>query len=139
MTSMPACLWGSLSELGARGKLHLEGRALAQRRLHPDATTMHLDDLLGDRKPESSATSGLGQRAVDLMELLEDALLLPLGDARPRVRHADTEVTVDRLGSHAHFAKVRKLDGVADEIEQYLGQALFIAEANGQGLGHLGV
>jgi len=36
---------------------------------------MHFDDLLGDRKPESSATRGLGQRAVDLMELLEDLTL----------------------------------------------------------------
>src|SRR5262245_27433248 len=112
MTSMPACLWGSLSELGARGKLHLEGRALAQRRLHPDATTMHLDNLLGDGKPETGATLRLGQGAVDLMELLEDARPLVLGNAGPRIGDADVEVTVDRLGSHAHLARVRELDGV---------------------------
>jgi hypothetical protein len=32
---------------------------------------MHLNDLLGDGERQASATSGLGQRAVDLVELLE--------------------------------------------------------------------
>src|SRR5262247_1965696 len=130
MTSMPACLWRSLSELGARGKLHLEGRALAQRRLHPDATTMHLHDLLGDREPEPSATSGLGQRAVDLMELLENARALLLRDAWASIRHADVEVTVHGFGGDAHLARVGELDGVADEVKQYLREALLIPEAN---------
>src|SRR5262245_15662432 len=71
------------------------------------------------------------------MKLIEDARLLLRRDPRPRVRHADGEVTVDRLGSHAHFADVRELDGVPDEIKEYLGQALLIAEANGQGLSDL--
>src|SRR5215468_5919677 len=129
-------LWRSLSELGARGKLHLEGRALAQRRLHPDATTMHLDDLLGDRKPESSASSRLGQRAVDLMELLENANLLLFGNAWPGIGHADVEVAVDRLGTHTHLADVCELDGVPNEIEQHLCEALFVAEANWERLVH---
>src|SRR4029453_12977261 len=34
---------------------------------------MHLHDLLGHGEPEAGTTRGLGQRAVDLMELLEDA------------------------------------------------------------------
>src|SRR5262245_16065370 len=112
-------LWRSLSELGARGKLHLEGRALAQRRLHPDATTMHLDDLLGDRKPESSATSGLGQRAVDLMKLFEDASPLVLGDPRSRICHADVEVVLYSLGSDTDLPRISKLDGVAHEVQQH--------------------
>src|SRR5262245_50788907 len=100
---------------------------------------MHFDDLLGDGEPEAGATLCLGKGAVDLMKLLKDALLLLLGDARSRVRHADIEATVDRLGSHAHFANVRKLDGVADEIEQHLREALLIAETNGQKFRHLGL
>src|SRR5262245_27429377 len=137
MTSMPACLWGSLSELGACGKLHLEGRALAQRRLHPDATTMHLDDLFGDRKPESNATSRLGERAVDLMELLENANLLLFGNAWPGIGHADVEVAVDRLGTHTHLADVCELDGVPNEVEEHLSDALLIPETDGQGFGNL--
>jgi len=62
----------------------------------------------------------------DLVELLKDALLLLLGDTRSRVRHADTEVTVDRLGSHAHLTGIRKLDGIAHEVEQQLREALLV-------------
>jgi hypothetical protein len=43
-----------LPQLGARGNLHLKRRALAQGRLDPDASTVHLDDLLGDGEPETS-------------------------------------------------------------------------------------
>src|SRR5215475_3972652 len=99
-----------LSEFGARGNFHLERRALAYRRLDPDATTMHLNDLLGDGEPETSATSGLGQRAVDLVELLEDASSLVIGNAWPRIGHAHVEVAVVRLGGHAHLAPGRELE-----------------------------
>ena len=92
---------------------------------------MHLHDLLGDREPEPSATSGLGQRAVDLMELLENARALLLRDAWASIRNADVEVTVHGFGGDAHLARVGELDSVADEIEQHLGEALLIAEANG--------
>src|SRR5262249_15556658 len=132
-----ACSLGELLKFGARGNLHLEHRAPAYRRLNPDATTMHLNDLLGDGEPETSATSGLGERAVDLMELLEDAGLVLFGNTWPRIRHADVEAAIDRLGSHAHLARVRELDGVADEVEKHLRQALLVAEANRKGLGHL--
>ena len=64
------------------------------------------------------------------MELIEDACLLLLGNAGARVRHADVEVTVDRLGSYAHLAGIGELDGVADEVEQHLREALFVSEAN---------
>ena len=35
---------------------------------------MHLDDLSGDSETEARAALGLGVRAVDLMELLEDPI-----------------------------------------------------------------
>src|SRR5215475_13407 len=105
-----------LSEFGARGNLHLERRALAYCRFDPDATTMHLNDLLGDGEPKTSATSGFGQRAVDLVELLEDASSLVIGNAWPRIGHADVEVAVNSLGSHAHLTPGRELDGIADKV-----------------------
>jgi hypothetical protein len=46
-----ACSWRSLPKLGSCGQLHLEGRALAERRLHPDATAVHLNDLLAMARP----------------------------------------------------------------------------------------
>src|SRR5262245_59566926 len=68
--------WGGLAEFSARGKLHLKRRSFAWRRHHPDAAAMHLDNLLGDGEAESRAAFGLGHRAVDLMELLKDPILL---------------------------------------------------------------
>jgi len=79
---------------------------------------VHLNDLLCYGEPEPGATSGLGQRAVDLMELLEDASALVIGNTWPRIGHADVEVAVDWLGRYAHLAGVGELDGVANEVEQ---------------------
>ena len=107
----------------------MEGRALTQGRLDPDAATVHLHDLLGDGESEAGAALGLSKGAVDLMELLEDARPLVLGNAGPRIGHADVEVAVDGLGSHADLASVGELDGVANEIEQHLREALFVPEA----------
>src|SRR6516162_3323759 len=55
-----ACSWRSLPKLGSRGQLHLEGRALAERRLYPDATAVHLNDLLGDGQTKAGTALGLG-------------------------------------------------------------------------------
>jgi hypothetical protein len=70
-------------KLGAGWELHLEGCALANCRLNPDAAAVHLADLLGNGETETGAAFGLGVRAVDLMELLEDARLLINGDTWP--------------------------------------------------------
>src|SRR6516164_4589999 len=58
-----------LSEVGSHRQFHMERRALAQFGLHPDAATVHLDDLLRDRKPKSGTALGLGICGIDLMEL----------------------------------------------------------------------
>src|SRR5262249_30271153 len=73
---------------------------------------------------------GLGKGAIDLMEVFEDSRPLMLGNAWPRISHADCEVAVNRSGSHAHLAGVGELDSVADQVEKHLGQALLISEAN---------
>src|SRR5262245_33489828 len=129
----------SLPKFGARGNLHLERRALAYRRLDQDPTTMHLNDLLGDGEPKTSAADGLGQRAVDLVELLEDASSLVIGNAWPCIGHADVEVVVDCLRGHAHLTPGSELDRIADKVKQHLREALFVAKANGQGLSDLGL
>ena len=63
-------------ELGTRWQLHLKGRALTQERLNPDAATMHIDDLLGNREPMAGVALGLGIATVDVMEVLKDARLM---------------------------------------------------------------
>src|SRR6185312_6500625 len=83
---------GGLLGFGADRQLHLKGCALTKRRFNPDASTVHLDDLLGDGEPEASAALGLGIGAVNLVELLEDALQLFLRYPWTRVCHGDSEV-----------------------------------------------
>src|SRR5262245_57633600 len=121
---------GGLPELGARGKLHLKGRALPERRFDPNASTVHLDDLLGDGKSKARAAFGLGVGTVDLMELLENPRLMLLGNAWSCISHADVELAIVRLGGHTHLACVGKLDGIAHEVEQHLGESLLVAETN---------
>ena len=95
---------------------------------------MHLHDLLGDGEPEACAALGLGKRAVDLVELVEDPTLLVERYAGAGVGHRDCEIAVPCARGDAHLAGVGEFDGVANEIEQHLGEALFVAEANGERL-----
>jgi hypothetical protein len=114
-------------ELGASRQLHSERRALAYRRFDPNATAMHFHDLLGNGQPEAGATLGLCVGAINLVELLEYARPLLLGDAWPCVSHADRKVTVDGFRGDAHLASVGKLDRVPYEIEEHLSEALLVA------------
>src|SRR5215831_15986684 len=122
--------WGALAKLGARRKLHLEGCALAGRRLDPDSPTVHLDDLLCNGEPEARAALGLGKGTVDLVELLKDARLLRFRDARPRIHHAHGKAAIHSSCRHPHFASIREFNGVANEVEEHLGEALLVAKAN---------
>ena len=53
--------------------------------LDPDATAVHLDDLLGDGEAEPGSALGLGVGVVHLVELVEHAGQLVLRDARAGV------------------------------------------------------
>src|SRR5262249_10063115 len=125
-----ACSWRPLLKLSAGRQLHLEGRALAERRLHPNAAAVHFDDLLGDGEAKAGAALGLGVRAVDLMELVEDPVLLIKRYAGTGVGYRDGETGVPGARGDAPFADVGELDGVANEVEQHLREALFVSEAN---------
>src|SRR5262249_29408987 len=131
-----APLWSKLPEFGTNGELHLKRRAFAQRRLHPDAPTVHLDDLLGDSEAKARATLGLGNRAIDLVELIENPILLIEGYAWTCICDRNGKVAIPRARGDAHLAGVGELDGVANEIEQHLREALFVSEANWERLVH---
>ena len=89
-----------------------------------------LDDLLGDGEPEARAALGLRHRAVDLMELLEDTALLIKRYAGTGVCYRDGEMALPRARGDTHLTGVGKLDGITDQIEQYLGEALFVPETD---------
>src|SRR5262245_64483547 len=97
---------------------------------------MHLNDLLGNGEAQARAALGLGKRAVDLMELVKDPTLLIERYAGPGVRHRDSELAIARARGDAHLAGVRELDGVANEVEQHLREALLVSKANRERLVH---
>src|SRR5262249_19022554 len=97
---------------------------------------MHLDDLFGDGEAEARAALGLGKRAVDLVELLEDSTLLIKRYARPGIGHRDGEMAVARARGDADFARVGELDGIAHQVEQHLREALFVSEPDRERLVH---
>ena len=61
------------------------------------------------------------------MELLEDPSLLIQWYAGPGARHRDGERNVPYARGNAHFSSVSELDGVADEVEERLREALLVA------------
>ena len=48
-------------------------------------------------------------------------------------------MAVRRGGDDAHLAGVGELDGVADEVEEHLREALLVAQADRQRLGDIGL
>src|SRR6266498_3106082 len=65
-----------------------ERRALAGLGFHPDPPAVHLDDALGDRQAEAGSALLSRNRAVGLLELLEDLGLIGHGNAGPRIATA---------------------------------------------------
>ena len=108
---------------GIDRKLDVKGRALAQVRLYPYTPAVHLQNLLGDGEAEASAALLFGIGAIDLMELLKDLVLLLQRDTRPRIGHRDRKSPSARRRAYPHLACIRELDGIADQVEQDLGQA----------------
>src|SRR5262249_10782988 len=97
---------------------------------------MHLHDLLGDGEPDASPALGLGKGTVDVVELIEDLTLLIKRYAGPGVCDRDGEMAVPRARADADFTGVGELDGVPDEIEQNLREALLVAEPDWELLVH---
>ena len=61
----------------------------------------------------------LGKKAVDLVKLIGDPILLIKGHASPGVTQRDGEMSVPRGRGDAHLASVCELDGIANEVEQH--------------------
>jgi hypothetical protein len=57
-----------------------------------------------------------------------------LGDAKTGISHTDVEMAVHRLRRHPYLAHVGELDGISDEVEEDMREALLITDANGKRL-----
>jgi hypothetical protein len=58
---------------------------LADGRIDPNVSAMHLDDALGDRQPQTRSALFAGDRIVGLLELLKQFGLIGSGNARAGV------------------------------------------------------
>ncbi len=90
---------------------------------------MQLDDAPRNRQPQPGAALGLGDRAVGLLEFLEQLGLIGRGNSRAGVMDGDAERAAGGGDPDRHLACVGELDGVADKIEQHLGQPALVAMA----------
>ena len=69
----------------------VERRALALAALRPDAAAMQLDELLADGEPEAGAVGLLGERVVEPLERLEQALEVDRRDPDAGVGDRDVQ------------------------------------------------
>src|SRR2546421_12843680 len=98
----------------------MEGGAFVQPALDPDAPAVHLDELLGDAKPEARAAELARDGGVELAELGENLGELVRRDANPGVQHAVAHAVAVARGADRHAAAPGELEGVAGEVEQAL-------------------
>ena len=99
---------------------------------------MQFDDLLRDRETEAGAALLARAGAVDLLKLLEDALLVLGRNAGAGIGDGDVEGAVRGCRVHRDLAGLGELDGIADEIQQRLGDPPLVALPERQVLGDHG-
>jgi hypothetical protein len=88
---------------------------------------MHFDDPLGDGQTKAGAALGLGMRALRLLEFFEYFGLVGFGYAWSGILDCDRVTAIGRRSLHRHLAAVGEFDRIADQIEQYLRKAPFVA------------
>src|SRR5215813_10864242 len=93
-----------------------EGRALPGSGLDPDASAVQGKDSTSDGEAQPRAPLLPRVRAVDLLELVEDAGLVLRRDAWSGVGHRNQEGAVGDLALDAHLARVGELDRIADQV-----------------------
>src|SRR2546422_11381330 len=109
-TTRMRLLTGLLLRLHPHRQREPEDRAVPRARFHPDAPPVQLDDPPGDGQPKARAALPARARAVGLLELLEDLLLVGLGDARTGVGDRDQELAVGEPRLDRHLADLGELD-----------------------------
>src|SRR5262249_14125553 len=125
--------------LDAHREREIERRSLAWLRFNPNPAAVHLDDALGDRQAEAGPALLAGNRAVGLLELLEDLGLIVRGNPGPGVANRNRERPVCCLCSDRHLALVGEFYRVAAELKQPRREPLPTAVARRQARRALGL
>src|SRR4029077_11170250 len=98
-------------------------RALADFALHPQATAVNFDEMLGDGEPQPGAADFARARDVHTVEALKNARLVGLRDADTGVGNRKSYfAVVGRGADHDLTARRGVLQGVVQEILQNLGE-----------------
>jgi len=90
---------------------------------------VHLNDALRYGEPKTGAAFLAGDGIVGLLKLLKQPHLVGSGDAGSRVTDRDMECVVVRFCLDGDLARIRELNGVANEIDQDLRQAATVTVA----------
>ena len=105
-----------------------EGRTDAKFAGNPDLAAHDLDQGLADRQPQTCAAVPTGGGGVDLREPAEQLAALISVQAGTGVFDLDAQLLprADIAHLQSHHASVGELDGVANQIQQHLAQAIRI-------------
>ena len=122
-------LSGRLGDGQGEGK----GAAVAGLAFDPDAAAVVFDDLLADGQAEAGALGLVSERVADLLEALEDFGLVGRCDADTGVTDADDQIAALGMSCEGDGAGIGEFDGVGDEIDDDLNEAVLIASDLRQG------
>ena len=142
VTSLDAVRHGSASPrkrgTGAIGSRHLdaEARPVSRRRCHIDRELEQSASRSHDRQPQPESPRPIALRVVELVELLEDALVFGLGNADAGVLDADHPTArirmcrgagnSARIRTHRDLSVRRVLDRVLQQVSDDAGEEDFI-------------
>jgi len=109
------------------GQAYPECAALAKGAADLDPPAMLLDQRFADRQPQAGSANIAGQRAIDLMEFVEDALVIFGGDPTPKIVHCEGH-RADLLARAQLdvLARFGKLDCVRQQVHQHLERAVAV-------------
>ena len=96
-------------------------RALSHLALHRYRPAQQLGQPLCNGQPQSGSLV-LGVRSCHLAELVEDDFQVMLRDADPGVRYRDRQAPAFLPGENRHLSRVRKLERVAQQVDNDLPQ-----------------
>lgn len=95
-----------------------------------DGAVHGFDEAADDGETEAAAAEAAGGGGVGLDEGIKERGELIGGDAEAGIFDVETESSGGEVGGDAetNFARVGKLDGVSDEVQENLAEALGVAE-----------
>jgi hypothetical protein len=88
---------------------------------------MRGEQTASNREPQSGATLLPRDAVVDLLKIFKNTVVVRCRNARTCIPHRDGKMVAYCAGMHFHRAGVSELDGVADDIQQHLGQTPLIS------------